>query len=92
MPRSSPPPEINEELTRCLESFGRVRGVPPGIIDVAIGTLSGLSYTPDSIAAVTVERLQELLPDMLEGQVIALRKYSDDWYKKIVAKRARRSL
>ncbi|PIL32852.1 hypothetical protein GSI_04969 [Ganoderma sinense ZZ0214-1] len=92
MPRSSPPPEINEELTRCLESFGRVRGVPPSIIDVAIGTLSDLSYTPDSIAAVTVKRLQELLPDMPEGQVIALQKYADDWYNKIIAKRARHSL
>ncbi|KAI1787692.1 hypothetical protein LXA43DRAFT_1064173 [Ganoderma leucocontextum] len=89
---SSPPPEVDEELTRCLESFARERRMPLLLIDEAILSLSNHSYTPDSIASVPVERLQELLPHFAEGQLYALRCFADTWYSRVEAKRARRSL
>ncbi|TBU37507.1 hypothetical protein BD309DRAFT_1084645 [Dichomitus squalens] len=89
---SSPPPEVNEELTRCLEAFARERRIPFQLIDDAIMTLSDHSYTPDAIASVPIERLQELLPDFAEGQLYALKRYTDEWYSRIVTKRSRRSL
>ncbi|PIL35259.1 hypothetical protein GSI_01984 [Ganoderma sinense ZZ0214-1] len=89
---SSPPPEVDEELTRCLDGFARERRMPLMLIDTAIQTLSDHSYTPDSIASVSTGRLQELLPHFGEGQVLALKRFADKWYSRVEAKRARRSL
>ncbi|KAI1788252.1 hypothetical protein LXA43DRAFT_894915 [Ganoderma leucocontextum] len=89
---SSPPPNVHEELTRCLERFGRERGISLETIDDMIGALASLSYTPDSIAEVPIERLQQLVPNLEEGQVYALKNYARAWYGRVVTKRARRSL
>lgn len=91
-PASSPPPEVDEELTRCLESFARERRMPLLLIEKAIFVLSDHSYTPDSIASASIERLQQLLPHLAEGQILALRRFADTWYSRVEAKRARRSL
>lgn len=79
-------------MTRCLEAFARERRIPMQLIDEAILALSNHCYTPDSLAGVPVECLHELLPQFAEGQLYALKYYADNWFSRVVAKRARRSL
>lgn len=88
---SSPPPEVDEELTRCLEAFARERRISFQLIDDAIMTLSSHSFTPDAIANVPIERLQQLLPQFAEGQLYGLKRYADEWYSRVTLKRTRRS-
>ncbi len=85
---SSPPPEVEEELVRCLEAFGRERKVAIQLIDDAIGVLSDELFTPDSLTEVSIERLCELLPNFAEGQLYSLKSFTGHWFDKVTSKRA----
>ncbi|GBE89883.1 hypothetical protein SCP_1702090 [Sparassis crispa] len=79
---SSPPPIVEEELVHCLEAFGRAKKIPLGIIDMVLGKLFELSYSPDLLTEVSVERLKELT-ELPEGQVYALKKFAGEWCCKV---------
>ncbi|KAI0039483.1 hypothetical protein FA95DRAFT_1612541 [Auriscalpium vulgare] len=87
---SSPPPVIEDELTRCLEAFGRARNIADEVIMAAVVGLDETGYSSDLLDAPTVMRIQELT-GLKEGQAYQLQRFAVAWSGKIAGKRARRA-
>ncbi|KAJ8081482.1 hypothetical protein PM082_007327 [Marasmius tenuissimus] len=89
--RSSPPPAIEDELSQCLERFGKRRKISDSLVAQAKGQLATHGYFPDALAGLEVQRIQELT-GLDEGSSEGLKRYAESYSQKIEGKRERRNL
>ncbi|KAL0566326.1 hypothetical protein V5O48_015690 [Marasmius crinis-equi] len=90
-PRSSPPPEVEDELSSCLEKFAKRRKISDDVVAKARDGLSDHGYYPDALAALDTSRIQELT-GFSEGHSEGLKRFAEDYSKKVEGKRERRRL
>ncbi|TCD62482.1 hypothetical protein EIP91_006803 [Steccherinum ochraceum] len=86
---SSPPPALEDELSLCLQAFGRAKRVDADAVMTAVEALGEAGYEPETIAVPSAGRIQELT-GLSEGKAHQLQRFAADWSEKVANKRARR--
>jgi hypothetical protein len=85
---SSPPPPIEDKLEIFLEAFRKAKGLTADIVTPALYKFHEVAYSPDAICEATPRHLEEI-SGLMEGHVLAMKKFAHQWCGKIDAKRVK---
>lgn len=85
---SSPPPAVDDKLDVCLAAFQKAKNLSPELLAGALVGLRKAEYLPDAICEASPSRLEEIT-GLVEGRVLALKKFVRQWCGNVDAKRAK---